>query len=308
MEDPTLFIRKPVSHLEVSASSWFYMNHLRRPEDSVVHDHNFLEIAFILKGGARHFVVHQEERCSAGDVYIIPIGAWHGYCDSKNLEILNCLLSPSLLENELGWMRSDPIFRTLFGLEKPQGFTPVRKLHLSASLLQKTVPLLSDLETAVQKNRSRIELLGRILLVLDVIHTVAQKSVVEESVEAAHLSVQQAVKMLYDRISEEWTLEKLGAELRLNPSYLVRLFQSGIGISPMKFLARIRAERAATLLLSADKRIGDIGCAVGWSDPKRFATNFQKHFGLSASAYRQRRNPNTVSSHVRPTGSYRAPE
>ena len=283
----TLLIRNPVSHLEMPISSWFYMNHLRRSESTAAHDHNFLEIAFILKGGARHSVVQGEEWCSAGDIYIIPVGAWHGYYETDNLEIVNCLLSPSLLENELGWMKNDQVFSVLFGLQKPGGLSPVRKLHLSR---QKIAPLLNKLEVAVRQNRSRMGILGHLLLVLDAIRPIAEKEVACESVQTAHPSVRRAVEILCNRISEEWTLEKLSLELRLNPSYLVRLFHAGIGISPMKFLAKARAEKAATLLLSAQMRIGEIGCAVGWPEPKRMATNFYKHFGLSATEYRQRRN------------------
>ncbi|MBC2601735.1 helix-turn-helix domain-containing protein [Puniceicoccus vermicola] len=37
-----------------------------------------------------------------------------------------------------------------------------------------------------------------------------------------------------------------------------------------------------------DARVGEIGERVGWSDPKRFAENFRRHFGMKASEYRRR--------------------
>ncbi len=288
MKDLTLLDRKPVSHLKVPDSSWFYMNHLHGPQASSAHDHNFLEVAFILKGRARHFVVQGEEQCSAGDVYVIPVGAWHGYCDSDKLEICNCLLSPSLIEGELAWIKKDEVFCDLFALSKPRGFSGVRKVRLPRSEHRRLRALLGELETAYHRG-SQTAILGRLLLVLDIVHAAAGDESLSNGHEMdSHPAIRRAVDLLYGQIGEEWTLEKLAGQLHLSPSYLVRLFRAKIGVSPMKFLSGVRADRAATLLLSGTMRIGDIGLAVGWPDPKHFAASFQRHFGLSASAYRKR--------------------
>ncbi len=42
------------------------------------------------------------------------------YCDCKDMEIFNCLLSPILLERELAWMKDDPVFSSLLGLDLPR--------------------------------------------------------------------------------------------------------------------------------------------------------------------------------------------
>lgn len=278
---------KPVRHLEVPESEWFYMNHLTGCGDAAPHDHNFWEIAFIMKGRARHFVVQGEEECSSGDVYVIPVGAWHGYSGSERLELFNCLLSSSLIERELAWLKNDAGFSTLLGLDRPRGFSSVRKLRLSPSRLRRLRPLLLDLEQAYRRRSSRLAVLGRLLLVLDDLRTADGTATAFPEAES-HPAVRQAVDVLCHHISEEWNLERLAAHLRLSPSYLVRLFHSHMGVSPMKFLAHMRAEKAATLLLYGEMRIGDIGVKVGWPDPKHFAASFQRHFGLSATAYKKR--------------------
>lgn len=289
MTSVTLSDHKPVNHLEVPLSSWLYLNHLHGQRDTLAHDHNFLEIAFILKGSARHFVIDGEEHSSPGDIYLIPLGAWHGYCDCRDLEIFNCLLSPALMERELAWMRDDPLFSHLLGLSSPRGLAGVRKLRASPSARQSLRVLLADLECAYIDNHSRLKILGHIFLIFDFIHSLAKKSGSPVSNQfALHPSIRQALDLMHSRLAEDWSLRKLAALLRLNSSYLVRLFRSEVGSSPMKLLSRMRAERAATLLLSGDTRIGDIGMSVGWPEPKQFAASFQRHFGLSASAYRQK--------------------
>jgi AraC family L-rhamnose operon transcriptional activator RhaR len=54
----------------------------------------------------------------------------------------------------------------------------------------------------------------------------------------------------------------------------------------MAYLARLRAEHAATLLLHSDQPITCIGQAVGWPDQNYFARRFRAHHGLSATTYR----------------------
>jgi AraC family L-rhamnose operon transcriptional activator RhaR len=56
----------------------------------------------------------------------------------------------------------------------------------------------------------------------------------------------------------------------------------------MAYLARLRAEHAATLLLHSDQPVTCIGQAVGWPDQNYFARRFKAHYGLSATTYRAR--------------------
>lgn len=285
----TLSGRKPVSRLEVPSSSWLYLNHLHGQEDTLAHDHNFLEMAFILKGSARHFTIDGEKRSSPGDIYLIPLGAWHGYCDCKNMEIFNCLLSPVLLERELAWMKDDPVFSSLMGLDVPAGLGKVRRLRAAPATHGALLDLLINLEAAYKSGRSRMKILGMLFLIFDFIQSLAKKQAPPTSPNLTrHPAIRQAIDLMHAHMEEDWSLAKFARLLRMNPSYLVRLFRAETGASPMKMLSRIRAERAATLLLSHDARVGDVGLAVGWAEPKQFATCFRRYFGLSASAYRQK--------------------
>ena len=80
----------------------------------------------------------------------------------------------------------------------------------------------------------------------------------------------------------------LAEELHLAPAYLVRLFKDATGLPPKAYLAQVRAERAAVLLLHSDDPVTSIGRAVGWPDQNYFARRFKAHYGLSATTYRKR--------------------
>ena len=102
------------------------------------------------------------------------------------------------------------------------------------------------------------------------------------------------MRLLEGRIAYRWSLTELAEQLHLAPGYLVRLFKAATGLPPMAYLARLRAENAAALLLNSDQPITRVGQAVGWPDQNYFARRFKAHYGLSASTYRAQFAPSAA--------------
>jgi AraC-like DNA-binding protein len=102
----------------------------------------------------------------------------------------------------------------------------------------------------------------------------------------AHPAVQHAMRLLEASVDEPWTLTRLATAVNVAPGYLVRLFGRTAGISPMAYLNRLRAERAAGLLIETDLPVATIGAMVGWHDPSHASRRFHACFGLSPSRYR----------------------
>jgi AraC-like DNA-binding protein len=107
----------------------------------------------------------------------------------------------------------------------------------------------------------------------------------------AHPAVQHAMRLLEASIDEPWTLDRLAALVNLAPGYLVRLFGRTAGISPMAYLDRLRAERAAGLLIETELPVATVGAMVGWHDPSHASRRFRATFGLSPSRYRSTFRP-----------------
>jgi AraC-like DNA-binding protein len=108
---------------------------------------------------------------------------------------------------------------------------------------------------------------------------------------AVHPAVQHAMRLLEADLAEPWTLEQLAGRVNLAPGYLVRLFGKSVGLSPMAYLNRIRAERAAGLLIETELPVSTIGTTVGWHDPSHATRRFRSAFGLSPSQYRSTFRP-----------------
>ncbi|MFF0344481.1 AraC family transcriptional regulator [Kribbella sp. NPDC004875] len=117
------------------------------------------------------------------------------------------------------------------------------------------------------------------------------------SAPPAHPAVQHAMRLLEADLAEAWTLERLAAAVNLAPGYLVRLFGRTAGISPMAYLNRVRAERAAGLLIETELPVATIGTMVGWHDPSHATRRFRTTFGLSPTTYRATFRPTTPPPH-----------
>ena len=138
-------------------------------------------------------------------------------------------------------------------------------------------------------DRHRGDIVGRLSILFSHLGRAVAASHGPRSAAAgpAHPAVGRAMRMMEARLAHRWTLAELAEPLHLAPGYLVRLFKATTGLPPMAYLARLRAEHAATLLLHSDEPVMSIGQAVGWPDQNYFARRFKAHYGLSATTYRE---------------------
>ncbi len=197
------------------------------------------------------------------------------------------IITVVLLQRELAWTLEDPILNVvLWGLRdqtggaarcavEREGITPCRQ-HLK------------DLDGLAQHPRAgRASAVGLLLVYLDTLAHYVRKNAATPLRELPP-KVIAIIRMLDGNLVRSWCMADFAEATGIHPAYLTRQFTSAVGTSPMAYLFRRRAERAAALLLQTQQSIGDIATAVGWDDPVYFARRFRQHYGMSATAYRRR--------------------
>ena len=78
----------------------------------------------------------------------------------------------------------------------------------------------------------------------------------------------------------------MAAYLHISETYLRRIFQGEMGVSPKKYLMTLRMNRAKSLLNAGYDPVNVIAEKVGFRDAKNFATAFKKQFGYPPSMQR----------------------
>lgn len=255
------------------------------------HDHDWMEVVLILGGSGHHVWGKGEKPIGAGDTFVLRPGVWHGYEGCSGLQTLTLSFGLELLTDELRVLERDAAISYLLwtGPLAPQRRGLVA-LHLPPAALQECQSHLGALEDSRREELGlgRVAQLGHLLLFL---HRVAANLGAEHRApmrERApmHPAVRECARLLEEKPARAWTLEELSRCVHLDRCYLTRIFKSELGVAPLGYLSRLRAERAAALLLRGETSVATVGQLVGWSDPSYFAQRFKAHFGMTAKEYR----------------------
>ena len=264
-----------------------------------MHTHRFVEVAFVTGGCGTHDSLAGRRELTRGDVVLLRPGVWHAYEGCERLVLYNFCFSSELLHRELAWTREDPLLGYLLWTgpysARGRGMLSTRldfeafeecKVHLAALDALRNQPVAQHRGDIVGRLALLFSLLGR--AVEQTHQPFLGPAGSAGSLGPAHPAIGRAMRLLEDRLAYRWTLTELASQLHLAPGYLVRLFNTATGLPPMAYLAQLRAEHAAVLLLHSDEPVTSIGRAVGWPDQSGFARRFKAHYGLSATTYRKR--------------------
>lgn len=91
-----------------------------------------------------------------------------------------------------------------------------------------------------------------------------------------------------DAFNQPLNINQLAAFVHLNPSYMIRLFKSVTGVTPMQYLTQLRMNAAVCYLSSSSMTIEEIAHRTGFASIHYFSTQFKRWFGESPSVWRNK--------------------
>ncbi|WP_325200934.1 helix-turn-helix transcriptional regulator [Oscillibacter sp.] len=97
--------------------------------------------------------------------------------------------------------------------------------------------------------------------------------------------VEAAVAIIQEEFPFLEGLDELAGRLEVSAAHLGRVFTKKIGISPGKYITRVRIEYAKLLLLDPDTTISYVAEASGFANANYFAKVFRRETGLSPTEY-----------------------
>lgn len=103
-----------------------------------------------------------------------------------------------------------------------------------------------------------------------------------------HPAMKKALSYLKANLDKEIPLKELARHSSLGVSRLSQLFRENLGISPMQYLAKAKAEKATELLLTTNLSVTEISEQTGFASINYFSRFFRKQTGLSPQETRNR--------------------
>jgi len=101
-------------------------------------------------------------------------------------------------------------------------------------------------------------------------------------------SISSAQEWLHQNFQRNFPLEATARRVGMSLRNFVRRFKQATGDSPLTYLQKLRIAAAKRLLEGDHRTVQEISNAVGYEDVAFFRNLFQRHTGVSPSAYRQR--------------------
>ncbi|MBL1120178.1 helix-turn-helix domain-containing protein [Streptomyces sp. 110] len=258
----------------------------RLPADVAAHDHDFYEISLVTQGSGRHIAADGSHLIGPGSAVVTPPNQWHAYGECEDLVVYDCFVAPELIDTTLSFVEAElPLIRAVQSASLPLP----QRVQLPPHQVSVAIGELHSM-TDVTSQRSRMQVVGHLLIYLDMLNVAwsGEHAMQRRSLAPLHPSVSRAVELLEAEPAYAWSLAELAADTTTERTYLVRLFQRDLGVSPIAYLNRLREQAAARLLVQTDLPIADIGVQLGWSDAAYFARRFKSAYGMSPSAYRKR--------------------
>ncbi len=93
-------------------------------------------------------------------------------------------------------------------------------------------------------------------------------------------------KYILENLDKDLSLITLADRVRLNPSYLSRLFKEKTEINLYDYILEMRMAKAKEMLKRSGTKIHEIASLVGYESAQSFTRVFRKYAGLSPSEYR----------------------
>ena len=125
------------------------------------------------------------------------------------------------------------------------------------------------------------------------------KSYLKQSISKAFAVIDTKTKKVYEFVDEikkyivenisnpEISLSSLAKEFYLNPSYLSRIFKQETGLPIVKYITKIRMEKAIELFKNKNFKMYEIAEMTGITDPHYFGLCFKKYTGYSVNDFKK---------------------
>ena len=155
----------------------------------------------------------------------------------------------------------------------PRGGPAVREAVTALSVLEDEHPPVSGLSASGYAYAMLMTLLG------------TRTAGAEDGDSQLSPLVESAVAIIQEEFPFLEGLDELAERLEVSKAHLIRTFTEKTGVSPGKYITRVRVEYAKLLLRSEDASVAYVAEASGFANANYFAKVFRRETGMTPSEY-----------------------
>lgn len=145
-----------------------------------------------------------------------------------------------------------------------------------------------DISEIILKELARADTIEQMHDCFDIACKVFARAVHQSKREQSSYLMEQCRLYISRNITKKIYLADIADYLKVNPSYLSRVFSQKEGITLEKYIQREKVQVACNLLKFSNSTVTEIALYVGFQSQSAFSAAFKKWAGLSPSEYRIR--------------------
>jgi AraC family transcriptional regulator len=115
------------------------------------------------------------------------------------------------------------------------------------------------------------------------------KTGIAVSAKRDQLRIRRVLDFISDRLLEQITLAELAEVAGLSTFHFARIFRNSVGISPHRYLSRLRLENAMIEIATGKLPLAQIALNAGFSSQASFTRAFGRATGITPGEYRRNR-------------------
>ncbi len=105
--------------------------------------------------------------------------------------------------------------------------------------------------------------------------------------DQASQAIRRVIDRMHENVGNPMTVDDMARTAMFSKFHFCRIFHKVTGVSPARFLAALRFQRAKHLLVSTSLSVTDISGRVGYTSVGTFSSRFSSSVGISPSTYRR---------------------
>ncbi|MFC4597591.1 AraC family transcriptional regulator [Cohnella hongkongensis] len=265
-----------------------FVNRASEDFEAPMHDHDFIEFAYVAEGTGFHHIGGQVHPIHKGQLFYIPIGQPHVFRPASAdvarhpLSVYNCVFSPELLER-IAFFVTSPELKA-FIAELQGGSASYFYLSDADDSIERLMQAMHR-EFSMPREASADYLDTLLVQLLIVVLRLRRRPPAASSRKFAQFD--HLLAYMEQHLADELTLAHLAQKSRWSERHLQRLFLRHTEQSFKECLQTLRIQKSCLLLRTTGWKIGEIAEKVGYRDPASFLAVFKRIAGMTPSQYRK---------------------
>lgn len=290
----------PLYTLDLNENSgfpfWIGKNRFR--QNSQLHQHQYIQINYVVKGRGYHIVNNTPHEIEVGDIFVMPPFVPHKILSSEKsaaVEVMEIEFVPEFINEQFNNISQ---VRGLFDFSYIASFIvcvdEIRSnIRLSAQDQQEVNRIIQHLYQEYQLQRPLFEHAFKALLMQLLVIVNRSFSELPENSQYIQLyakhrnTIENVVSHIEECYMEDLKVEDMARLAMMSQSYFCYFFKLLVGKTFTQYLIEVRLKYAKQALQQSDASITEVATNCGFNNVSHFIRTFKANVNLSPTQYRK---------------------